>query len=137
MKFALTLLTLLFAAEGAHAQPVFRCGSVYSQTPCPQAKVVEATDPRSAAQRAEAQRVSASERKLAADMRRDRLADERALKPASAGSLGPAKPAAVKPPTPADRSGGKKKQKRGALAPAANEDFVASGPSTKKKRAAP
>jgi hypothetical protein len=137
LKLALALLTLLFTVEAASAQVVFRCGSVYSQKPCPHGKVVEATDPRSAAQRAEAQRVSASERKLAADMRNDRLAEERALKPATAGSLSAARPASVKPESRSDRSNKKKKQKRSGVATAASEDFVASGPSTKKKRAGP
>jgi len=133
MRLAAAALMLLFAVAGAHAQVVYRCGSVYSQTPCPQAKVVEATDPRSAAQRAEARRVAADERKLAADMRRDRLAEEGALTPAAAGSLSPSKPAAAKPESSANRGTGKKK-KKALLKPAAGEDFVASGPSSKKKR---
>lgn len=132
MKLAAALM-LLFVVEGAHAQTVYRCGSVYSQTPCPQAKIVEATDPRSAAQRAEAQRVAADERKLAADMRRDRLAEEGALRPAAAGSLSPAKPGAAKSESASNRGAGKKKKKT-LLKPAAGEDFVASGPSSKKKR---
>ena len=86
-------LMLLFTVSGVHAQTVFRCGSVYSQTPCPQGRVVEATDPRSAAQRAEASRVTANERKLAADMRRDRINEENAQQPAAAGSLSAPKPA--------------------------------------------
>ena len=134
MKLAAIALMLLFALEGAHSQAVYRCGSVYSQTPCPQGKVVEATDPRSAAQRAEAKRVATDERKLAADMRRDRLAEENALKPAAAGSLSAAKPAPAKRESRADR-GAKKKQKRTSVKPAAGEDFVASGPSSKKNRA--
>ena len=129
---AAALMLLLFAVNGAHAQAVFRCGNVYSQTPCPQGRVVEATDPRSAAQRAEARRVTAAERKLAADMRRDRINEENAQQPAAAGSL-----SAPKPPLAAERVGTKKKQqKRTSVKPAASEDFVASGPSSKKKRAA-
>ena len=134
MRLAAAAFMLIFTIHGAHAQTVFRCGSVYSQTPCPQAKVVEATDPRSAAQRAEAKRVAASERQLAADMRRDRLAEENALKPAAAGSLSAAKPPAAKPESHADRGAKKKKQKRTSVKPAAGEDFVASGPSSKNKR---
>jgi len=41
----------LFGLGGVNAQPVYRCGNVYSQTPCPQGRIVEATDPRTAAQR--------------------------------------------------------------------------------------
>ena len=92
------LAALLLAATtlGAGAQPVYRCGSAYSQTPCPAGRVVDATDPRTAAQRAEAKRVVADERRLAADMRRDRLADQAAARPARAGSLSaPAAPASA------------------------------------------
>ena len=134
MRIAAAALMLLFTIDGAQAQTVFRCGSVYSQTPCPQARVVEATDPRSAAQRAEAKRVASSERQLAADMRRDRLAEEGARQPAAAGSLSAAKPAPAKADSHANRSG-KKKQKRTSVKPADGENFVASGPSSKKKSA--
>jgi hypothetical protein len=71
-------LSLCFASFCCIAQPVYRCGNTYSQTPCPQGKLVAATDVRSAAERAEASRIAANERKLAADMRSDRLADEAA-----------------------------------------------------------
>ena len=132
MKLAASVLTLLFTVIGAQAQTVFRCGSVYSQTPCPQGKVVEVTDSRSAAQRAEAKRVAADERKLAADMRRDRINEENARQPAAAGSL-----SAPKPVPAAERGAAKrKKQKRSSVKPGASEDFVAAGPSAKKRRAA-
>ena len=132
MKLAAAVLTLLFTVIGAQAQTVFRCGSVYSQTPCPQGKVVEVTDSRSAAQRAEAKRVAADERKLAADMRRDRINEENARQPAAAGSL-----SAPKPVPAAERGAAKrKKQKRSSVKPGASEDFVAAGPSAKKRRAA-
>ena len=135
MRLAAAAFVLIFTVHGVHAQTVFRCGSVYSQTPCPQGKVVEATDPRSAAQRAEAKRVAADERKLAADMRRDRVAEESALQPAAAGSLSATKPAPAKAESNADRGAKKKKQKRTSVKPAAGEDFIAVGPSNKKKRA--
>jgi hypothetical protein len=73
-----SFLFLCFASFCTVAQPVYRCGSTYSQTPCPQGKIVAATDVRSAAERAEASRIAANEGKLAADMRNDRLADEAA-----------------------------------------------------------
>jgi hypothetical protein len=85
MKFA--AMALLFVVASAHAAPVYRCGNTYSQTPCPDGKIVEATDVRSAAQRAEARRVAADERRLAAQMKHDRLTEEAAIKPAGAASL--------------------------------------------------
>src|SRR6185436_20773685 len=49
---------LSFAGCACAAQTIYRCGTegnvIYAQTPCPEGRVVEATDPRSAAQRADA-----------------------------------------------------------------------------------
>ena len=115
-----------FAVGSAQAQEVYRCGNVYSQTPCPQGRLVEAADARSAAQRAEAARVVASERRLATEMRRDRLAEEAALRPALAGSFSAQKVVANSDPT---------KKKRGSAKPAAHKDFVVTVASAKKKRA--
>ncbi len=87
--------TLLAAAlSAAQAQTVYRCGNAYSQVPCPQAQPVDVSDPRSATQRAEARRVADDERRLAAGMRRDRLADEGSARNFAAVSLSGA------PPTP-------------------------------------
>ena len=80
MKAAAALI-LCLVAFGTQAQPVYRCGNAYSQVPCPQGKVVDATDPRSAAQRAEGRSVAADERRRAAEMKRERLADQAAQQP--------------------------------------------------------
>ena len=127
MKFAAVALMFCFAVGSAQAEEVFRCGNVYSHTPCPQGRLVEAADTRSEAQRAEAARVAASERRLAAEMRRDRLAEEAAFKPALAGSLSAPKP--VAPVVP-----GITKKKRGSAKPAAHKDFVVTVANTRKKR---
>ena len=122
MKAIATLLLCLVTA-GASAQPVYRCGNTYSRIPCPDGRIVDATDARTAAQRAEARRVAADERRLAAELRRERLADERAIKPAGAISLSgppPAKAAAA--------AGSPQKKKRGAVKPAASADFVVRDP---------
>ena len=118
-------------STSAAAQPVYRCGSTYSQTVCPQGgKLVDATDPRSAAQRAEAHRVAADDRRLAADMRRDRLADEKALRPGGAASLSAAPPRAA-PAATAVRHVHKKKRVVRAVV---SDDFTASEPSSRKRR---
>jgi hypothetical protein len=124
--FATLLLGLMTA--GATAQPVYRCGSVYTQTPCPQGKIVEATDPRTAAQRAEAVRVAASERRLAADMRRERLADQLASKPSGSGSLSGTPP--VKTVEVVERV--RPKKKRVLVKPAPTTDFIAVDPARRK-----
>ena len=131
MKSALAILALCFVTWSAGAQPVYRCGNAYSQTPCPSGgKVVDATDPRTAAQRAEAHRVIADERRLAAEMRRDRLAEQRAAtKPAGASSLsGPA------PAVPASAAERHHKKKRATTRPLVSTDFVAIDPSSRRRR---
>ncbi len=86
---ATLLACALFAAQ---AQTVYRCGNAYSQAPCPQAQAVDVSDPRSATQQAEARRVADDERRLAAEMRRDRLAGERSVRHLAAASLSGARP---------------------------------------------
>jgi hypothetical protein len=95
----LVVVALGWSAGAAQAQTVYRCGNQYSQVPCPEGRVVEATDPRTAAQRAAAKRVAEQERRQAAEMERERLAKEAAAAPASAASLSakPAEPAASVP----------------------------------------
>lgn len=126
MKFAAVALMFCFAVGAAQAREIYRCGNVYAQTPCPQGRLIDADDSRSEAQRAEAARVAAGERRLATEMRRDRLAEEAALKPALAGSL-----SAPRVVASADTT----KKKRGSAKTAAHKDFVVRVASAKKKRA--
>ncbi len=129
MKTAAVVVLMFCAAMGsAQAEAVYRCGNAYSPTPCAQGRLVDAADSRSAEQRAEGARVAASERRLASEMRRDRLAEEAALRPALAGSL-----SAPKAVTAADH--GLAKKKRGSTKLAAHKDFVVTVASDKKKRA--
>ena len=73
--------------------PIYRCGTTYSQTPCPGGTLVEAADPRSAAQRAEARRIIARERQEAAQLERERRAREAADRASAAkgSASGPAR----------------------------------------------
>ena len=86
MKALLTLM-LCLGTLAANAQPVYRCGSEYSQSPCPQSKLVDAADARTEAQRADAKQVAADEKRLGTQMEHDRLAMQAAQKPAGATSL--------------------------------------------------
>jgi hypothetical protein len=81
-------------AVGTHAETVFRCGSAYSRTPCAESRPVDVTDGRSEAQRLDSLRVTAAEKRLGAQMERDRLS-QAALVHTGAGNLG----GAVNPPT--------------------------------------
>jgi hypothetical protein len=126
-------LALLLAVAGATAQaagPVYRCGSSYSQTPCPGGRQVEAGDPRTAAQRAEARRIAAAERTAARKAEQERLAAEKKQRgePAIA-SLGPT--AASAPPKAAGKRDGKEKTKR--RGKAKDEPFTAVVPASKKQ----
>lgn len=107
-------IALLLAAAGAAAAPIYRCGPdgrTYSQTPCPGGSVVESTDPRTAAQRAEARRVQAAERKAAQAMERDRQEFEsKGERTPAIASLGPAEAASAPPRD--DKRSGKSKRKR-------------------------
>lgn len=120
----------MFAMAGAHAQAVYRCGSVYSQTPCAQAgSVVEVGDARSAGQQAEARRIAADERQLAAQMRHDRLAEQQAIRPAGATSL--SGPPPVKLASTVERP---RKKKRATAKPLPTTDFVVYQPASRKRR---
>jgi len=129
MKHAVALL-LCLVAMGVQAQPVYRCGNEYSRIPCPQGRLVEATDPRSAAQRAEAKRVAADEQRRAKEIQRERLAEQSAQRPASASSRSalPAPPA--KPASAGERRPPKKK--REPAKPPASTPFTAADPSRRK-----
>ena len=134
MKRWIVALGLTAATLGAQAvQPVYRCGSTYSQVPCPEGRMVEATDPRSAAQRAEARRVAALERQQATQMERERRAQEAAQKPAGASGFDSRSPAPEAAASSAERGRHQKKRSK-ANKPAASEDFTAIDPTSLKKR---
>ena len=130
MKLVAALL-LCLVSSGSQAQTIYRCGNAYTRIPCPQGKVVEATDPRTGAQRVEAGRVAADERRRAAEMRRERLADQAALKPGSAASLSAAPAPPAKPASAAERRPVKKK--RGLSKPASSTAFTAADPASRKR----
>jgi hypothetical protein len=119
-------------ASAAGAQTIFRCGDSYSQSPCADAKILEATPAPSAAQRSEAHAVAAREKLLALEMVQERHEREQAIRPAMAGSLGPAPTAraASAPPRGKKHASAKKR-------PAVDDsgrDFIASVPKAKKNK---
>ena len=136
MKQLAFALGVMCMAGSAQAQAIYRCGpdgSEYSQTPCPGGKVLESSDPRSAAQREAAVRVAAQERKRAAELERERRAQQAAITPARAAGFNGRPP----PPDAAGSASSErgKSKKRGSKAKADNgTDFVAVEPGAKKKR---
>jgi hypothetical protein len=126
---ALTL-TIAVVNPNALAASVYRCGNTYSQSPCAAAQTVEVGDARSAAQQNEARRLADNERQLAADMRRERLEDQRVSRSVGAASLS-GQPPIAKPVVAASAH----HKKRARTKPAATTDFVAFDPSSRKRRA--
>ena len=102
MNAWILVLPLAAAASIATARtPAYQCGEgVYSQTPCPGGRVVEATDPRTAAQRAEARRIANEERRRGQTMERERRAAEKAAQnEPSIAAIGPSKERAISTPS--------------------------------------
>lgn len=133
MKHWIATVALACASASVFAAPVYRCGGgTYSQTPCPGGTVVDATDPRSAAQRAEARRVAAAEKRRAREMERDRLAQEkRSAKEPAIASLGPERTAKA-PAQAAGKSAGKAKPRAKGKAKPQGDDFTAVVPKSAK-----
>jgi hypothetical protein len=96
MKTPVTLI-LMLSVLGANAQSVYRCGSEYAQSPCPDARVVDASDARSEAQRVAASRVAADDKQSSVRMERERLAMLAAQKPGGAISLSGTQTKAAEP----------------------------------------
>ena len=127
-------LAAVVAAVPAAAQTVYRCGNEYTSTPCPEGgRVVEATDPRSAAQRAEARRLAALERRQAEQMKKDRLAAEKAQhNPAMVSGFDSR--ASATPPQAASAPAKGKTKKKSKPKDASQDGFTAVDPTTVGKR---
>ncbi|AGX87261.1 hypothetical protein [Candidatus Symbiobacter mobilis] len=100
----LRFLVILVAGWGsvcaAVGDTVYRCGNVYSQVPCPDADTLEVEDVRSPEQRKQTDAAARTAAKLARDMEKERLAQER--KAAMQGRT-PARAAALPFPTTQDQ----------------------------------
>lgn len=74
VAFFLASLSLPTLAAGTS---IYKCGSTYSQLPCQGGEVIKASDVRSAAQKAQSDRAIASDRKIADNMEKNRLRQEK------------------------------------------------------------
>ena len=83
-RIALMVALACTAWQAGATEPIYRCGSSYSQAPCPDGKLIDAADPRSAAQGAEARKAAALERRRIAQLERERKAREAADKASAA-----------------------------------------------------
>ena len=114
----------------ASAQNSYKCGSTYSQTPCPDAVPVAIDDGRTSAQKKQTDAATAMTAKTAGTLEKDRLAQEKrdlaSNKPASPGVNSSAKASPAEPP----KTSAKKKKKKGEP-----EYFTAQVPGEKKTKA--
>jgi hypothetical protein len=140
-RFAVTTLPIGLAlglvATAANAQTVYRCGPAgnqYSQQPCAEGRVVDVSDPRSAAQTAEARAAVRDQHRLATEMARERRAEEAAHRPAMAGGI-PLRSAETKTVKAVEK---RPKKKKGAVRNAVYDgdphEFVAMAPGSGKKK---
>ena len=104
---ALLMLTACLVAGSAAAQTVYKCGNTYSQLPCPDAAVINA-DPRSGAQKAQADQATARDARIASAMEKARLQQEKAD---LAANTPPARPA-IENSASKPRPGAMKKSKK-------------------------
>jgi hypothetical protein len=107
ITLALLLAATLLCLPWAHAQTVYRCGSSYSQQPCPDAKPVDVSDSRSREQKAQSDAAVRHDKQAADSLEKSRLKQEElAARSQSAGNSasGPHKRAAApEPPNSAQR----------------------------------
>ena len=80
MKYTIPLAAFFIAccsiSTGARSQNVYRCGDTYSQKPCADAVVVDVGDPRSPAQKTQADAETRRESAAANAMEKSRLQEE-------------------------------------------------------------
>lgn len=88
IQIALIFIAITLAYMPAHGQTVYKCGNSYSQTPCADGKTVDVSDPRSAAQKAEADAATRRGAKAADAMERNRLREEAQMRAANRVAAG-------------------------------------------------
>jgi len=79
-QFAAFLIAACALSTGARAQNVYKCGDSYSQTPCPGAKLIETQDSRQPEQKKQTDSATHNSAKLAQELQKERLAQEKLVK---------------------------------------------------------
>ena len=135
MRYVQALILLCVAGWADAATTIYRCGpggKEYSQRPCVDGIVVEGTDGRTAAQRAGAAKIIEQEKRKAAELERERRAEEKKAKPANATGIdGLARPA---DDAASANERGSTKKKSGTAKSKDEKVFVAVEPITKAKK---
>jgi len=122
MKTKFIAIILATATLAAHAQQVWRCGSSYSQAPCPDGVPLAVSDPRTASDAAKAAQVAKADQQRADAMEKARLDQEK--KAPKAQVMG-----APQAPASAPQADKKKAKKSGKKEP---EHFTAVAPKAAK-----
>jgi hypothetical protein len=101
------------AVPGAGAQTVYRCGTSYSQSPCPAGVAIAVDDPRTAQQKQETEAAVRRDAKTADSMEKSRLKQEAMDRPAQLAAARAAQKALAQKPEkpPAAKKQAKKKEK--------------------------
>lgn len=84
--FALFFIAACALSTGASAQKVYKCGSSYSQIPCPGGATLEPSDDRTPAQKADALRNQKLQSREADSLEKVRLKDEAQTRSADAAN---------------------------------------------------
>lgn len=104
------VLSMVLAAPLAFAQTVYRCGSSYSQVPCPAGTAIVVDDARSGEQKTQTESAAKRDAKLADDMEKARLKQEAQAAPALV--LGSTSPSPVNQQKAGKKTAGKNKGKK-------------------------
>ena len=75
-SLALLLIAACAVSTGVSGQNVYRCGAVYSQTPCPEGVIVDVVDTRSKAQKTQADQAIARDVKAANTLEKAHLKED-------------------------------------------------------------
>ncbi len=140
MKKCLRLFAVVVILAGALpglpalAQTVYRCGSVYSQTPCSGGVALDASDARTPAQKAQTDAAAAQAAKSADGMEKDRLALEKSRvgKPPPKPAKSPQTAKSGKATDQVGSTSGKKKKEPDYFTAAAAAKPKKSAPATKE-----
>jgi G3E family GTPase len=106
----------------ATAQLSYKCGNSYSQTPCPDAVVLDKTDQRTSAQKAQADQATQRDARLASTMEKARLQQEAKNLAANTPATKASRPASASKHS-ADKT--KKVRVKKAVPPAAKKEAAA------------
>lgn len=95
-SIALIVIATSAFSTWSRAENIYKCGTSYSQSPCPGGKLLDVNDSRDPQQKKLKDEITQRDAELARDMEKDRLTNEKALRAADAKRpFAPSPPAKV------------------------------------------